>query len=127
MLQAQLTISLAGQKLSVSIFMLDGLLIDTGPHIKRVELIRLLADWEFTDVILTHHHEDHTGLAHWIQKHKNTPIYIHELGVSDCEKNGKMPLYRRAFWGRRDRKSVVREKAAGAFSRRCPRGTDLSA
>ena len=101
MLQAELTISLAGQKLTVSIFMLDGLLIDTGPHIKRVDLIRLLTDWEFTDVILTHHHEDHTGLAHWIQKQKNTPIYIHELGVSDCEKNGKIPLYRRAFWGRR--------------------------
>src|SRR5690625_7625000 len=30
-----------------------------------------------------------------------TPIYIHEYGVGDCEKNGKIPLYRRAFWGSR--------------------------
>ncbi|HLS60076.1 MAG TPA: MBL fold metallo-hydrolase [Virgibacillus sp.] len=101
MLQAQLTISLAGQKLKVSIFMIDGLLIDTGPTTKRADLIRLLTDWKFTEVILTHHHEDHTGLAHWIQQHKKTPIYIHEYGVGDCEKNGKIPLYRRAFWGSR--------------------------
>src|SRR5690625_2790036 len=81
--------------------MIDGLLIYTGPTTKRADLIRLLTDLKFTEVILTHHHEDHTGLAHWIQQHKKTPIYIHEYGVGDCEKNGKIPLYRRAFWGSR--------------------------
>lgn len=81
--------------------MVDGLLIDTGPSKKRSDLIRLFNDWEFSEVILTHHHEDHTGLAYWLQKHKKIPIYIHALGISDCEKNGKMPLYRRMFWGKR--------------------------
>src|SRR5690625_7748381 len=97
MLQAQLTISLAGQKLNVSIFMIDGLLIDTGPTTKRADLIRLLTDWKLTEVILTHHHEDYTVLAYWIQQHKKTPIYIHEYGVIDCEKKAKLPLYHRAY------------------------------
>src|SRR5690625_7857865 len=101
MLQAQLTISLAGQKLQVSIFMIDGLLIDTGPTTKRADLIRLLTDWKFTEVILTLHHEDNTGLAHWIQQYNKTHIYIHKYVVGDCEKNGKIPHYSRALWGYR--------------------------
>lgn len=102
LLQAEFVISLAGQRLVVSIFMIDGLLIDTGPSKKKEELISLFEHWDMTEVVLTHHHEDHTGLAHWIQVNKNIPIYIHEAGIINCEKRMKLPFYRKVFWGERE-------------------------
>ena len=99
--QAELFISMAGQKLAVSIYLIDGLLIDTGPAKKKMELIPLFEQWVIEEVVLTHHHEDHTGMASWIEKSKNIPIYIHETGIEYCEEVMKLPFYRKVFWGER--------------------------
>ena len=101
LLQKEIVVSMFGQKIIVSIFLIDGLLIDTGPLKKKKELIPLFEQWEINKVILTHHHEDHTGLASWIQENKKIPIYIHEKGIKECEKKVKLPLYRQVFWGER--------------------------
>lgn len=97
--QGQTTVSLFGQQLTVSIYMIDGLLIDTGPARRKKQLTKLFDQWEIKEVILTHHHEDHTGLAHWLQDHKNIPIYMHQKGIASCEKKKRLPLYRHVFWG----------------------------
>lgn len=101
LIQVELINSFAGQKLSVSVFLIDGLLIDTGSSRKNETLIPILEEWDFSKVILTHHHEDHTGAAHWIQENKNVPIYIHESGMENCVDRMKLPLYRKVFWGER--------------------------
>jgi len=101
LIQVELITTFAGQQLPVSVFFLDGLLIDTGPIKKKEFLIPLLNKYNFTEVILTHHHEDHTGAARWIQDHKKVPIYIHESGIKKCEGKMKLPLYRKVFWGER--------------------------
>lgn len=102
LMQAELILTMAGQKLLVSIFLIDGLLIDTGPIKKERELTILFEKWNINDVILTHHHEDHTGMAHWLQKNKGVPIYIHKEGINDCQNEMKLPLYRKVFWGERE-------------------------
>ena len=103
LLQAEFEISMVGQTLFVSIYLIDGLLIDTGPSRRKAELVSLLEQWDMTEVILTHDHEDHTGMAHWIEDNKNIPIYIHETGIRNCEKVMKLPLYRKVFWGEREK------------------------
>lgn len=100
-LQANIPVALAGSELDVSLYFVDGLLIDTGPSRKKDFLMSLLSQWDFEHVILTHHHEDHTGLAPWIQAEKRVPIYIHEKGIELCRKKAKLPMYRRLFWGKR--------------------------
>lgn len=100
-LQAKIPVSLGGVELYVSLYCVDGLLIDTGPSTKKDVLLPLLSQWEFEQVILTHHHEDHTGLAPWIQSVKEVPIYIHEKGIELCRQKAKLPMYRRLFWGAR--------------------------
>lgn len=99
--QAALRISLFGQELVISVYMMDGLLIDTGPAKGKEELVPIFHTWEMTGVILTHHHEDHTGLAHWVQENKDIPIYMHKSGIEICESEGKHPFYRQVFWGKR--------------------------
>lgn len=99
--QGEVKVSMFGQELAVSVFMIDGLLIDTGPIKKKVELIKVFKQWDISNVILTHYHEDHTGLASWLQNHHQIPIYIHKLGVEKCIDITNIPLYRNVFWGKR--------------------------
>ncbi|RLL46874.1 MBL fold metallo-hydrolase [Oceanobacillus piezotolerans] len=84
---------------SVYIYLVDGMLIDTGPQILEKELITFYNQYEFDLVTLTHSHEDHTGTASWIEHNKNVPIYIHPKGIPKCEENGNYPEYRQIAWG----------------------------
>lgn len=100
--QAEFSVSLGGQTMNVSVFFIDGMLIDTGPKRQEKLLTALYENWDIDQVVLTHHHEDHTGLAHWLKHEKKVPIYIHPLGVEICKKKAKLPLYRQLFWGKRE-------------------------
>lgn len=99
--QAELTVTFGSQRLLVSVFLIDGLLIDTGPPKMKRELVQLFSEWDMEQVVLTHHHEDHTGMANWIQLHKKIPIYLHEAGIPACESKMNLPFYRKVFWGER--------------------------
>jgi endoribonuclease LACTB2 len=101
LVQAEFINKFAGQQLSVSVYFIDGLLIDTGPSKVNEKLTPLLNEWQINEVILTHHHEDHTGAARWIQDNKKVPIYIHETGVDFCNNRMRLPFYRKVFWGER--------------------------
>ncbi len=99
--QGEMRITVAGQSIRVSTFFVDGLLVDTGPVSQRADLETLLNSWKFDQVFLTHHHEDHVGMARWIQDTKNVPILMHLSGVAQAEKPMKLPFYRRVYWGER--------------------------
>ncbi len=95
-------VSRLGQRLSVHLYTVDGLLIDTGPSRAQKALIPFFKEVSMEQVALTHHHEDHTGNAPWIQQHCRIPVYIHPLGQSICHSRTHLPLYRRLFWGNRE-------------------------
>ncbi len=48
---------------SVFCYLLDGLLIDTGQRKMQKSILESLRDERVDRIILTHHHEDHTGNA----------------------------------------------------------------
>ncbi|MDX8360799.1 MBL fold metallo-hydrolase [Cytobacillus sp. IB215316] len=97
----QSTVSFMNVKLKSYLYFVDGLLIDTGPSSIEDVLKSHLKTIPFTQVVHTHHHEDHTGLSKWIQGHYDVPMYVHESGVDDCTHVKPIPLYRRLFWGNR--------------------------
>lgn len=99
MTQIELSNRMFGMTLKASLYFVDGLLIDTGTIRKKKQLVNILNDLPIEKVLLTHHHEDHSGLAHWLSREKNLPIYCHQLGVEKGAKNMRLPLYRRVFWG----------------------------
>jgi ribonuclease/clavin/mitogillin len=99
---ARTTVSLAGQQLHVLVYAVDGMLLDTGPSRMGKKLIPFFDQIKPKQVVLTHHHEDHTGLAAWLQKNRGLPVFIHETGIPVCQQAAKLPLYRTLFWGKRD-------------------------
>lgn len=95
--------STAGRKTNpVFVFLVDGMLIDTGPKSAEKQLIPFYEQQSFDLVALTHSCEDHSGNASWIQKHQNVPIFDHAKGIDICAK--PHPLYRPAVW--RKKRSV---------------------
>lgn len=86
-------------RINVYLYFVDGLLIDTGPRHAKKSLIPILQNLPISQVALTHHHEDHIGLGSWLETHLDTPIYIHETGIINCQKAVSIPFYRKVFWG----------------------------
>lgn len=100
---AQLAIEVAGRKANtVFVFLVDGMLIDTGPKNIESSLIPFYEHHSFDLVTLTHSHEDHSGTAPWIQKHRNVPIFVHEKGIEICAEPYSYPHYRQLTWGKRE-------------------------
>ncbi|MFA8438469.1 MBL fold metallo-hydrolase [Pueribacillus sp. YX66] len=101
-------ISIAGQKANpVFVFIVDGMLIDTGPERAEASLIPFYENYSFELVTLTHSHEDHSGTAPWIEKNRNVPIYVHPNGIEICAEPYPYPLYRQLTWGKREAFTAV--------------------
>ena len=96
------TFQLGGVRMNVYLYLVDELLIDSGPSRLQKEIADYLSNEKFTQVIFTHHHEDHTGNASMLS---DIPRYIHPEGIPLCRQKPHLPLYRRVFWG--SRKSFV--------------------
>ncbi|MGE5403959.1 MAG: MBL fold metallo-hydrolase [Candidatus Saccharibacteria bacterium] len=65
---------------AMSVFYVDGLLIDTGPFTVFQEAAIAFKDLPVRQVINTHHHEDHVGNNTYFSE-QGLPILAHELAV----------------------------------------------
>lgn len=94
-------IRMFGTTLNVYAYIVDGMLIDSGPH----RLQRGIADFCFQNqpskIVHTHFHEDHTGNTAYLVKKLRVPAYVHPESIDICRQKGDMPFYRLAFWGPR--------------------------
>ncbi|HPF21147.1 MAG TPA: MBL fold metallo-hydrolase [Syntrophomonas sp.] len=93
--------TLPGWKMPVHLFLVEGLLIDCGPEIMKGPIRKFLQDKHIAQVALTHLHEDHSGMAAWMQRHHHVPVYLHEKVIPEARQKGKYPLYRHITWGKR--------------------------
>lgn len=93
--------SLLGWKLEIYLFIVEGLLIDTGPYSLRKSSSRFILENHIQQAALTHLHEDHSGMAAWLQKDLQVPVYLHGQAVSFAGKRAKYGLYRHLIWGKR--------------------------
>jgi glyoxylase-like metal-dependent hydrolase (beta-lactamase superfamily II) len=84
------------------VYLVDGLLVDSGPPTLAREVRRLVGELAVRRCVTTHHHEDHTG---------NHGLLAAELGITPLAHASALPrlaeadphfqLYRRVAWGRR--------------------------
>ncbi|RPF50139.1 MBL fold metallo-hydrolase [Aquisalibacillus elongatus] len=86
----------------VYFYLVDGMLIDTGVQRFESDIIPILKDLSFDSVVLTHSHEDHSGLGCWIQENRDVPIYVHPKGIDICKHHCPYPKYRQMVWGIRE-------------------------
>lgn len=80
-------------------FYVDGMLVDCGPTNSISVLAPLFADIKPERVLITHHHEDHTGNAAFLQK--RTILFAHpEASAALMKVSRDIPFYRNLAWGR---------------------------
>jgi len=86
-------------KMYVYIFLIDGLLIDTGMVWLSNEINDALASESVDKIILTHHHEDHTGNVESIKKAKGVSAYGSHKCCELMKSPAKVEPARWITWG----------------------------
>lgn len=72
---------------TVYTFLVDDVLIDTAQRHNRENLYKVIKDKNISKILLTHHHEDHSGNVGYLMKKLNIPAYGHQY-AHDVLKNG---------------------------------------
>lgn len=109
-------VTLGPVKLNVYSFATDGVLIDTGSASIFPEFKSFFDSVDVDQVVLTHHHEDHTGGVAYIQEQYHLPVFMHKEKIAYCQKRASYPFYRKMFWG--VRKPFTAEPIGNTFQSR---------
>ena len=86
--------------MSVHIYVLDGVIIDTGQSHMRKYVIEQLRNTQPHVVLLTHHHEDHSGNALALGRFHQIEILGHPITAEKMAANRKILPYQRRIWGK---------------------------
>jgi len=84
---------------AVNAYLVDGLLIDTGCPATAPELVAWCRGQEVRRAINTHHHEDHAGGDHALDKALGLPIAAPPEALPILANYYRLQVYRRAVWG----------------------------
>ena len=92
--------TMGGKPLSwVVCYLVDGLLVDTGPAHVSEELMRFLENNKVQKVVNTHYHEDHIGGNAAIQEKCGIDIFSHPKAVPKISEPAKLFPYQEMVWG----------------------------
>lgn len=86
--------------MNVHIFLADGVLFDTGQSNMRRYILKALRDKKIDMILLTHHHEDHSGNAAAIMKKHKASVFGHPLTVEKMRQRSNIMPYQRFVWGK---------------------------
>jgi glyoxylase-like metal-dependent hydrolase (beta-lactamase superfamily II) len=93
--------------MSVYFYILDGLVIDTGQRHMQKTAIELLGGKKLHRILLTHHHEDHSGNAAAISKHHHIEAFGHPLTVQKMATAFRILPYQHFIWGKSEKISLL--------------------
>jgi glyoxylase-like metal-dependent hydrolase (beta-lactamase superfamily II) len=80
-------------------YLVDRLLIDTGPKHTAEELARFLEEQKLDFAVNTHWHEDHVGANKLLQQRRGIEIFAHWESVPIIGQFPNLPPYREWVWG----------------------------
>jgi glyoxylase-like metal-dependent hydrolase (beta-lactamase superfamily II) len=86
--------------MSVYMYFVDGLVIDTGLHHLARSVQQLLQGKMINRIILTHHHEDHSGNAAMLSALHVIPVLGHALAVEKLRQGFSIRPYQYLVWGK---------------------------
>jgi len=93
--------------MSVYMYWVDGHLIDTAQRHMQAAVIRLLSEKRLDGVLLTHHHEDHSGNAAAIRRHYGADVAGHPETGRLMRVGFRIRPYQYYVWGRADQTEMV--------------------
>jgi ribonuclease/clavin/mitogillin len=85
---------------TVTAFLVDGLLIDSGPPHTAGEMASWCRGQSIAHVVNTHHHEDHSGGDARLHGELGLPVSASPLTAALLADFPAIQLYRRIVWGR---------------------------
>lgn len=88
---------------SVYLFKTGPILIDTGPSHLRQKIQTMVPKDKVNTILLTHHHEDHSGNAAALSRRCNAGIFLHPYGVAKLSKGFMILPYQHILFGKADR------------------------
>ena len=86
--------------MSVFMYVVDELIIDTAQHHMAKVVMGLLREQSISRIVLTHHHEDHSGNAAMIGRQHAIPVIAHPLAVEKLRLSFPILPYQRLVWGK---------------------------
>jgi glyoxylase-like metal-dependent hydrolase (beta-lactamase superfamily II) len=86
--------------MSVFLYVVDGVVIDTGLHHMARTVVGLLKNKDPKLIILTHHHEDHSGNAALISNLCKIPVFGHPLTADKLKMGFSIRPYQHIVWGK---------------------------
>ncbi|MEG1108800.1 MAG: MBL fold metallo-hydrolase [Oscillospiraceae bacterium] len=90
-----------GAHIKVFLYVVDGMLIDCGAETLQEEIIPFLRSQTINKLALTHLHEDHCGLAAWVEENLGVPIYLNPADIAEANLDAEYAEYRHLTWGDR--------------------------
>ncbi len=84
---------------TVDAYLIDGLLIDSGPPATAREVVEWCRQREVHQVVNTHHHEDHAGGNSLLRASLGLPIAAPADSLAVLRDVPRLELYRRLVWG----------------------------
>ncbi|MDJ0803015.1 MAG: MBL fold metallo-hydrolase [Desulfobacterales bacterium] len=87
--------------MTVFFYQVDGLLIDTGQHHLQRQALEILASLPpIHRILITHHHEDHSGNAAAFRRHSGARLNAHPQAITAMARGFRIRPYQHLVWGR---------------------------
>jgi len=87
-------------------YTLGDIMIDTGQFHMQKEVLNIARDHRIKRVLLTHHHEDHSGNAAIIKQNLNARVFGHPLTKIKMQATSKILPYQKYMWGKATRLTI---------------------
>jgi glyoxylase-like metal-dependent hydrolase (beta-lactamase superfamily II) len=84
---------------TVSVYLVDGLLIDSGPAHTAEELTDFLKNKGVKMVVNTHYHEDHIAANALLKERYGVELLAHPLAIGKINKPATLYPYQEEVWG----------------------------
>ena len=84
---------------TVSAYLVDSLLIDSGPAYTAEELTEFLKDKGVKTVVNTHYHEDHIAANALLKERYGVELLAHPLAVNKINRTATLYPYQEEVWG----------------------------
>ena len=88
-------------------YSIGNILVDTGLSLMRKEVIEIVRNKKIDCILLTHHHEDHSGNVAAIMKAKQVPAYGHPKTIEKMRDGFNILMYQHLIWGKAEKANIL--------------------
>lgn len=87
-------------------YSIGNVIIDTGLSLLRREALEIVRDKKIDCILLTHHHEDHSGNVAAMMKAKQVPAYGHSKTIKKMRDGFNILMYQHVMWGKAEKAHI---------------------